>query len=65
MDDIDINEEEGVVVHKGRFIEKNKKKDRVMEKHCKRCNTVLTIYENDQGDFKLWCISCDSIGLSK
>jgi hypothetical protein len=62
MDDIDIVDE-GVIVRQGKFIEKNRDQERVMEKRCKRCQTVLTLHEDDYGSFKLWCISCDAIAL--
>ncbi len=57
--------DEGVVVRKGRFIEKNKDAGRVLQKRCKRCGTVLTFAETDYGSFKLWCVNCDTYDLTK
>ena len=64
MDDIDVVNE-GQIVREGKFIHKNRDEGRVMEKRCKRCTTPLTIYEDDYGNFKLWCINCDAPSLEK
>jgi ribosomal protein S27AE len=64
MDDIDVNDGEGLLIHKGKFIEKNKDAERVQEKTCKRCGTRLTIYEDDIGTFRLWCMQCETVQKS-
>ena len=64
MDGFDVSDDEGLVVHKGKFIEKNKDAERVQEKTCKRCGTRLTVYEEDSGIFRLWCMQCETVQKS-